>query len=102
MPMNWRDRRLLALFGIDHRIVQAPMAGVTSPAMAVAVSQAGGLGAIAGAMLTPQTLRGELQIAKQGTSPPINADFFVHRGPAVGAARGGARLPPLAPHHPRP
>ena len=35
--MNWSDRRLIELFGIDHPIVQAPMAGFVSPAMVVAV-----------------------------------------------------------------
>ncbi len=50
--MNWHDRRLLDLFGIDHPIVQAPMAGFVSPAMVVAVSEAGGLGSIAAATAT--------------------------------------------------
>ena len=45
--MNWPDRRLLELFDIDHPIVQAPMAGITSPAMAAAVSAGGGLGSLA-------------------------------------------------------
>ena len=66
--MAWTDRRLLELFGIDHPILQAPMAGVTSPAMAVAVSQAGGLGAIAAAMLTPETLRSEFQVVRPDCS----------------------------------
>jgi nitronate monooxygenase len=99
MTMKWSDRRLLDLFGIDHPILQAPMAGVTSPAMAVAVSEAGGLGAIAGAMLTPETLRAELQIARQGTSRPINANFFVHRPPVVDAAREQAWRQRLAPYY---
>ena len=37
--MKWPDRRLLDLFGIDHPIIQAPMAGVTLAAMAIAVSR---------------------------------------------------------------
>ena len=76
--MNWQDRRLTELFGIEHPILQAPMAGVSSPQMAVAVSEAGGLGAVAAAMLTPETLRGELQIVSQGTGRPFNVNFFVH------------------------
>ncbi len=88
--MNWQDRRLSELFGIDHPILAAPMAGVTSPQMAIAVSEAGGLGAVAGAMLTPETLRGELQIVKQGTGRPFNVNFFVHKPPAADAAREAA------------
>ena len=37
-------RHLLELLGIDWPIVQAPMAGTSTPEMAAAVSNAGGLG----------------------------------------------------------
>ncbi|MBL6616001.1 MAG: nitronate monooxygenase [Reyranella sp.] len=97
--MNWSDRRLLELFGIEHPILQAPMAGVTSPAMAIAVSEAGGLGSVAAAMLTPDSLRGELQIAKQGTSRPINVNFFVHKAPEVDAVREQAWRERLATYY---
>lgn len=40
--MKWQDRRLLDLFGIEHPLLQAPMAGASSPQMAVAASEAGG------------------------------------------------------------
>ncbi|MFI4998606.1 MAG: NAD(P)H-dependent flavin oxidoreductase [Reyranellales bacterium] len=95
--MKWRDRRLLNLFGIDHPIVQAPMAGYSSPAMAVAVSEAGGLGSVAGAMATPESLRSELQIVQQGTGRSINVNFFCHTQPAFdadGEARWRKRLAP--------
>ncbi len=97
--MKWQDRRLLDLFGIDHPIVQAPMAGSSSPAMAVAVSEAGGLGSIAGAMLTPETLRTELQIVQQGTARPINVNFFVHQPPDKDPAREAAWRQRLAPYY---
>src|SRR5262245_32065052 len=89
-PMKWRDRRLLDLFGIEHPILQAPMAGASSPQMAIAVCEAGGLGAIAAAMLTPDTLRSELQIVQQGTGRPINVNFFVHEAPSADAGRDAA------------
>jgi len=37
---------LQALFGIELPVIQAPLAGVQSSAMAVAVSNAGGLGSL--------------------------------------------------------
>ena len=40
---DWPDRRILDLFGIDLPILQAPMAFSSTPEMAVAVSEAGGL-----------------------------------------------------------
>lgn len=88
--MKWRDRRLLDLFGIEHPLVQAPMAGLSTPQMAIAASEAGGLGSIAAAMLTPETLRSELQLVQQATSRPINVNFFVHKPPAADAAREAA------------
>ena len=88
--MKWHDRRLLDLFGIEHPILQAPMAGASSPQMAIAVSEAGGLGAIAAAMLTPDTLRSELQIVQQGTGRPTNVNFFVHKPPSADTNREAA------------
>ena len=95
--MKWQDRRLLDLFGIEHPILQAPMAGASSTQMATAVSEAGGLGAVAAAMLTPDTLRTELQLARQATARPINVNFFVHKPPVADAdsdARWRQRLAP--------
>ncbi len=97
--MNWQDRRLLDLFGVEHPILQAPMAGVTSPQLAIATSEAGGLGSIAGAMLTPEGLRQELQMVQQGTGRPFNVNFFVHKAPVVDAARDARWRQRLAPYY---
>jgi len=97
--MNWSDRRLMDLFGIDHPIVQAPMAGFVSPAMVVAVSQAGGLGSIAGGMATPESLRTELQVVRQGTGRPFNVNFFSHRQPEPDAERERRWRERLAPFY---
>jgi nitronate monooxygenase len=80
--MEWRDRRLLDLFGVDHPIIQAPMPAITSPAMTIAVCEAGGLGSVAGAMATPASLRSELQIVRQGTGRSFSTNFFVHEPPS--------------------
>ena len=48
------------LLNIDLPIIQAPMAGVQASALAVAVSNAGGLGSLPAAMLTLDSLRSEL------------------------------------------
>ena len=47
----WPDRRILDLFGIDLPIIQAPMAGCVHAEMAIAVSEAGGLGSLPCALL---------------------------------------------------
>ena len=47
-------------FGTALPVIQAPMAGVQGSALAIAVSNAGALGSLPCATLTPEALRGEL------------------------------------------
>jgi nitronate monooxygenase len=86
----WADRRLIELFGIEHPILLAPMAGPGTPDLAVAVADAGGLGSLACALATPEQIRRDLGIVRQRTARPINLNFFVHKPPAADAARDAA------------
>ena len=97
--MNWPDRRLLELFAVDHPIIQAPMAGFTPPAMTVAVCEAGGLGSVAGAMATPDSLRQDLQVVQQGTGRSFSANFFTHAQPPVDEAAERRWRQRLAPYY---
>ena len=83
----WPDHRLLDLLGIELPIVQAPMAGATGAAMAVAVSESGGLGSLPCALLTAERARTEIGVIRQRTSRPVNANFFCHSIPEPDAAR---------------
>lgn len=74
----WPNRRLLDLFHIEVPIVQAPMAGASGSAMAVATSEAGGLGSLPCAMLDADKVRAELVFIRQHTTKPINVNFFCH------------------------
>lgn len=87
------------LFGIELPIIQAPMAGAQGSAMTIAVSNAGGLGSLPCAMLTPQTLRSELQAISSGTRRPYNVNFFCHTPPAADAAREAGWRRTLAPYY---
>jgi nitronate monooxygenase len=78
----WTDRRILELFGIELPIIQAPMAGPCFADIAIAVSEAGGLGSLPTATLSPEEARSELQIIRQQTGRPFNVNFFCHREPA--------------------
>ena len=89
------------LLGTVLPIIQAPMAGVQGHALAAAVSQAGGLGSLPGAMLTPATLRAELLALTALTDRPYNVNFFCHETPAADApaqAVQAAWLALLAPY----
>ena len=60
------------------------MAGVQGSALAIAVSNAGGLGSLPCAMLSPTAMRDELAAIAAATTRPYNVNFFCH-------ARAGAR-----------
>jgi nitronate monooxygenase len=66
---------------------QAPMAGSAFSDVVVAVSQAGGLGSLACALLSAQDARKELETVRRKTSRPINANFFCHQPPQEDHAR---------------
>ena len=83
----WPNNRILDLFGIQVPIIQAPMAGSVSSDMVVAVSEAGGLGSLPCALLSPDQTRVELDAIRRQTACPINVNFFCHKLPRVEANR---------------
>ena len=74
------------------------MAGVQLGALAVAVSNAGGLGSLPCAMLAPEAMRKELAAIRAGTTRPYNVNFFCHAQPAPDAGREAAWRKALAPY----
>ncbi|HEX7810960.1 MAG TPA: nitronate monooxygenase [Burkholderiales bacterium] len=85
--------------GIELPIIQAPMAGAQASAMAIAVSNAGGLGSLPCALLTPDGLRKELDAIKAQTGKPFNVNFFCHAEPVADAAREFAWRAALGPYY---
>jgi len=90
---------LQRLLGIELPIIQAPMAGVQGSALAVAVSNAGGLGSLPCAMLSMDTTRKELSAIKAQTDRPFNVNFFCHAPPTPSAERESAWRAALAPYY---
>lgn len=89
---------LSKLLGIDLPVIQAPMAGVQGSALAIAVSNAGGLGSLPCAMLDAEAMRKELAAIRSQTSTPFNVNFFCHAQPAPDVAREAAWQKALAPY----
>jgi nitronate monooxygenase len=87
------------LLGIEHAIIQAPMAGVQGSALAIAVSNAGGLGSLPCAMLGLSALREELERIRAQTNKPYNVNFFCHRPPVPNAERDAAWRSTLSPYY---
>jgi nitronate monooxygenase len=88
---------IAGLFGIELPVVQAPMAGSQGSALAIAVSNAGGLGSLPCAMLGPDQIRQELQTIVWSTTKPYNVNFFVHTPPTPDPVRENAWRKVLAP-----
>lgn len=65
-------------FDLRVPVVQAPMAGgATTPALVAAVSNAGGLGFLAGAALTPEKIADEVEAIRALTPRPFGVNLFV-------------------------
>jgi len=107
-PAGWRSTTLTRALGLDLPILQAPMAGGwTTTALVVAVSEAGGLGSIAGAMLSPDALREQIRAVRSATEKPFAVNLFAplptpsERGLAEWAELSGVPLPALRATAPR-
>ncbi|HEY0748752.1 MAG TPA: nitronate monooxygenase [Steroidobacteraceae bacterium] len=86
------------LFGIELPIIQAPMAGWQGSELTIAVCNAGGLGSLPCAMLSPDAMRAELMRIRAQTTKPFNVNFFCHTPPAADAAAETAWRKLLAPY----
>jgi nitronate monooxygenase len=84
------------LLGISLPIVQAPMAGVQGSPLAAAVCEAGGLGSLPCAMLSPDAMRSELHALRSHTTKPFNVNFFCHAQPQPTLERENAWRAALA------
>jgi nitronate monooxygenase len=62
---------------LEHPIVQAPMGGgASTPALAAAVSEAGGLGFLAAGYLAPDALRRDIEAVRALTRQPFGVNLF--------------------------
>ncbi|RBP84337.1 nitronate monooxygenase [Marinomonas rhizomae] len=73
-----KQSRVCSWLGVDYPIIQAPMAGVQDSALAIAVSEAGGLGSLPCAMLSVNDIANQVSLIKGSTSKPYNLNFFCH------------------------
>src|SRR5215210_3538888 len=75
---------MLSPADLEHPIVQAPLGGGPStPALAAAVSGAGGLGFLAAAYKTADAVRAEIDELRLLTDAPFGVNLFVPGPPAA-------------------
>ncbi|PNQ01424.1 nitronate monooxygenase family protein [Sphingobium sp. SA916] len=88
---------IIESLGLSHPIIQAPMAGVSTPAMAAAVSNAGALGSIAVGATDAAGARAMIEALRAQTSRPFNVNLFTHRPARSDPVREAAWLAALTP-----
>ena len=88
---------LTDLLGIDLPLVQAPMAGVSSPALAAAVSEAGALGSIGVGATDAVGARAMIAAVRERTRRPFNVNLFCHRPAKADPTREAAWIERLRP-----
>jgi len=91
------DNPLLDLLGIRLPIIQAPMAGVSSPAMAAAASAAGALGSLGVGATDAAGARAMISAVRERADGPLNVNLFCHRPAVANAAVEAAWIKRLAP-----
>ncbi|ASK33324.1 nitronate monooxygenase [Alcanivorax sp. N3-2A] len=88
---------LTSLLGIRYPIIQAPMVGVSTPELAAAVSNAGGLGSIGIGACDVPAARRMIEETRALTRQPFNVNLFCHRLAVADAAREAGWLQHLRP-----
>ena len=98
---NDHPHALMERLGLALPILQAPMAGVATPELAAAVSNAGGLGGLGAGASSPEDARRMIEATRALTDRPFNVNVFCHRTPAPDPAGDAAWLHHLAPLYAR-
>ena len=90
--MTW-----LTELGLSLPLIQAPMAGTSTPELAAAVSNAGALGSIAVGATDAAGARAMIARTRALTDRPFNVNLFVHATPRADQAHEARWLAALAP-----
>ncbi|KEQ55441.1 2-nitropropane dioxygenase NPD [Sphingobium chlorophenolicum] len=92
-----RGMSLIESLNLENPIIQAPMAGVSTPAMAAAVSNAGALGSIAVGATDAAGARSMIEAVRAQTDRPFNVNLFTHAPARRNPAKEAAWIAALAP-----
>ncbi|MEE8352071.1 MAG: nitronate monooxygenase [Rhodospirillales bacterium] len=97
--MSWKSNKLTEILGLEVPIIQAPMAGSTTPELAAAVTNAGGLGSLGCAFYDAAQIDSECRTMRSTTNGTYNLNFFVHQEPVIDEKRGEATRKELQPYY---
>lgn len=97
MPLH---SALTQRLGIAHPIIQAPMAGgASTPELIAAVCRAGGMGFIAAAYTTPETVAQTVAAVRERTDRPFGINLFAPLPPAALPTDSAIAVDRLRPFH---
>ncbi len=82
-------------------IIQAPMLGASGPAMAMAVTRAGGMGSLAAGALAPEDIAEQIAALKAATDRPFSVNLLIARPATPDPATVIEALERLAPWYDR-
>jgi nitronate monooxygenase len=93
----WQRNELTERLGLTWPIVQAPMAGSTTPQLAAAVDAAGGLGSLGCGTQAVEASRAQIEEARRLGARLLNVNFFCHAQPTAGGGDPARMRELLAP-----
>lgn len=88
---------LLSRFDLRYPIIQAPMAGISTPSLAAAVTNAGGLGSISVGSSTTDDARHMIEAVRAASDGTFNVNVFCHAPAIRDVTRESAWIAHLAP-----
>jgi nitronate monooxygenase len=95
--VNSKSGEFLARLKLDHPIIQAPMAGVSSPAMAAAASNAGALGSLGFGAVDAKGAADMIEATRRLTARGFHVNVFCHQPAHADSALESAWLERLRP-----
>jgi len=95
----WKDKRLTDLLEIEHPIIQAPMAGASTPKMAASAANAGCLGSLGCAMMSADIYTRTYNETRAMTNGALNMNFFCHQEPEIDQRKVAAVSERLKPYY---
>jgi len=87
-----RAMRFCEAYGLQAPILLAPMAGVSPPALSVAIANAGGMGACGALMLPPQDIREWAEAVRSESRGPFRLNLWIPDAAPARDAEGERRL----------
>ncbi len=94
----WPTNALTERLGLAYPIIQAPMAGAATPALAATVSEAGGLGSLGLGTSSPEEAKAEIRRFRQMSAKALNTNFFCHEEPGDVTGTGEGMRKRLQPY----